>query len=109
MDRRPGTCLRSRSSRTRRSGPDVPDQLSCGRYRGKGDGPLLLINHWIQPFPPSPTLNAPIGRAGALRRRIERCDAERGVRGAIVAADFYQQSDLVKVAEQQNRKSSDPP
>ena len=52
-----------------------PAQLSCARYRGEQDSPLLLINHWIPPFPPSPTLNAQIGRAAFLRARIERCTA----------------------------------
>ena len=48
-------------------GATRPDQLSCKRYRGEADSPLLLINHWIPPFPPSPTLNAAIGRAPFLR------------------------------------------
>ena len=44
-----------------------PGQLSCARYRGTPDSPMLLLNHWIPPFPPSPTLNAQIGRAPFLR------------------------------------------
>jgi hypothetical protein len=43
-------------------GATRPDQLRCERYRGEADSPLLLINYWIPPFPPSPTLNATIGR-----------------------------------------------
>ncbi|HEX7609126.1 MAG TPA: hypothetical protein VF380_00510, partial [Solirubrobacteraceae bacterium] len=35
-----------------------PSQLSCARYRGEPDSPLLLVNYWIPPFPPSPSLNA---------------------------------------------------
>ena len=85
-----------------------PSQFSCARFRGEPGSPLLLINHWIDTFPPLPALNVPIGRADALRRRIEECEAKRGVRGAIVAEDFYQQSDLVKVAEQLNRKPLHP-
>jgi hypothetical protein len=81
-----------------------PDQLSCKRYRGEADSPLLLINHWIPPFPPSPTLNAAIGRAPFLRRRIERCLKERGLRGAIVAVDFYQRTSVVGVAKELNSR-----
>ena len=33
------------------------DQLSCARFRDESDGPLLLVNHWIPPFPPSVRLN----------------------------------------------------
>jgi hypothetical protein len=79
-------------------GATRPDQLSCSRYRGEAHSPLLLINHWIPPFPPSPTLNAAIGRAPFLRARIERCMRERGAKGAIVAVDFYQRTSLVSVA-----------
>jgi hypothetical protein len=86
-----------------------PGQLSCARFRGEPDSPLLLINNWIETFPPLPALNVPIGRAVALRRRIEECEAKRRVRGAIVAGDFYQQSALVEVAEQLNRKPAGPP
>jgi hypothetical protein len=81
-----------------------PSQLSCARARGEQDSPLLLINNWIETFPPLPALNAPIGHAETLRRRIAKCEAERGIPGAIVAGDFYEQSDLVKVAEQLNQE-----
>ncbi len=83
-------------------GARLPNQLSCARFRGEADSPILLVNNWIDTFPPQPLLNAPIGRALALRRRITRCASERSRRGEIVAMDFYQQSDLVKVAEQLN-------
>jgi hypothetical protein len=83
-----------------------PSRLSCARFRGEPDSPLLLLNHWLETFPPLPALNAPIGRATALRRRIEQCESERGVRGAIVAVDFYEQTDVVKVARQLNDESA---
>jgi hypothetical protein len=79
-----------------------PGQLSCARYRGTPASPLLLINHWIPPFPPSPTLNAQIGRAAFLRTRIERCTRERDVGGAILAVDFYERTAVVDVAKQLN-------
>jgi hypothetical protein len=84
-------------------GATRPDQLSCKRYRGDEHGPLLLINHWIPPFPPSPSLNAGIGRAAFLRGRIERCRKQREVKGAIVAVDFYQRTSVVDVAQELNR------
>ena len=83
-------------------GAQHPGQLSCARYRGTAASPLLLINHWVPPFPPSPTVNALIGRAAFLRARIRRCMSERGTRGAIVAVDFYQRTSVVKVAAQLN-------
>jgi hypothetical protein len=83
-------------------GATRPDQLSCARYRGEGDSPLLLINYWIPPFPPSPSLNALIGRAAFLRGHVERCLQKRGFRGAIVAVDFYQRTSVVEVAKELN-------
>ncbi|HTA34552.1 MAG TPA: hypothetical protein VK721_14125 [Solirubrobacteraceae bacterium] len=81
-------------------GATRPDQLSCKRYRGEQHSPLLLINHWIPPFPPSPSLNAAIGREAFLRTRIKRCLAQDGAKGAIVAVDFYQRTSVVKVARE---------
>ena len=79
-----------------------PGQLSCARYRGTKDSPLLLLNHWIPPFPPSPTINAQIGRAPFLHARILRCTLERHTPGAIVAVDFYQRTAVIKVAQELN-------
>jgi hypothetical protein len=79
-----------------------PHQLSCARYRGESSSPLLLINHWIPPFPPSAKLNEQIGRAPFLRRRIGSCDSQRAERGAIVAVDFYDRTAVVKVARELN-------
>ena len=79
-----------------------PSRLSCKRYRGQATSPLLLINHWIPPFPPSPTLNAGIGRPRFLRARIERCLKERGFEAAIVAVDFYDRTSIVEVARELN-------
>ena len=84
-----------------------PGQLSCARYRGSSDSPLLLINHWVPPFPPSPTVNAQIGRSPFLRGRIERCTADRGTHGAIVAVDFYQRTAVVDVARELNEGAGD--
>lgn len=81
-------------------GATRPDQLSCKRFRGEADSPLLLINYWIPPFPPSPSLNAGIGRATFLRGRVTRCLKDRGFKGAIVAVDFYQRTSVVQVAKE---------
>jgi hypothetical protein len=80
-------------------GAKRPSQLSCARFRGEPQGPLLLINHWIPPFPPSPRLNAAIGTRAFLRHRIRECMGERGFEGAIVAVDFYERTAVVGVAE----------
>ncbi len=83
-------------------GATRPDQLSCSRYRGEANSPLLLVNYWIPPFPPSPALNATIGHAAFMRRHVQRCLQKRGFKGAIVAVDFYQRTSVVGVAGELN-------
>jgi hypothetical protein len=83
-----------------------PSRLSCRRFRGKPDSPLLLVNHWIPPFPPSTRINAAIGHRAFLRSRLERCQRERGAEGAIVAVDFYERGSVVEVARRLNDRST---
>jgi hypothetical protein len=78
------------------------NQLSCTRSRGEQSSPLLLINHWIPPFPPSPSLNASIGSDSFLRKRVTRCQRERAAKGAIIAVDFYERTSVVEVAKELN-------
>lgn len=82
-------------------GAERPDELSCERFRGSADAPLLLLNHWIPPFPPSVTDNARIA-GEALRDRVERCRAERGQLPNLLAVDFYERSGVVEVGEELN-------
>ena len=83
-------------------GATRPSQLSCKRYRGEQNSPLLLLNYWIPPFPPSATLNAQIGRAPFLRGRLERCLRDRNAQGALLAVDFYERTSVVDVARALN-------
>jgi hypothetical protein len=82
-----------------------PSQLSCARFRGEEDSPLLLINYWIPPFPPNAALNAGIGRESVLRGHLDRCLKERGAKGAIIAVDFYERTSAVAVARAVNDRS----
>ena len=81
------------------------NQLSCRRYRGAKDSPLLLVNNWIPPFPPNPRTNAAVGARAFLRQRLERCLRKRGFAGAIVAVDFYNKTSVVDVARLLNSRS----
>ena len=81
-----------------------PSELTCRRYRGRPDSAILLVNHWIPPFPPSARANSAIGRRAVLRARVERCIRERSIRGAIVAVDFYERTSVIEAARQLNRR-----
>jgi hypothetical protein len=82
-------------------GATRPSQLSCSRYRGEADSPLLMLNHWIPPFPPSVTRNQSIGGA-FLRARVGRCERETGMLPNLLAVDFYERTGVVGIARSLN-------
>jgi hypothetical protein len=82
-------------------GARSPGQFSCRRFRGEPGSPILLLNHWIDTFPPSVSRNDRIG-ADFLERRTQRCGRERGLTPNLLAVDFYERSDVVEVARQLN-------
>ena len=82
-------------------GATTPAELRCARYRGSPESPLLLVNHWIPPFPPSVSRNERIG-GGFLRRRLERCERRRNLVPNLIAVDFYERSAVVELARERN-------
>ena len=62
---------------------------------------MLLLNHWIDTFPPSVSRNDRIG-ASFLERRARRCGQARGLTPNLLAVDFYERSDVVDVARRLN-------
>jgi hypothetical protein len=82
-------------------GATRPSQLSCDRYRGDADSPLLMLNHWIPPFPPSVTRNQAIGGT-FLRARVGRCERQRELLPNLLAVDFYERTGVVGIARDLN-------
>lgn len=80
-----------------------PSQLRCTRWRGDADSPILLLNHWIDRFPPRVSDNVRIGTRRFLERRIRRCTAVRGLAPGLVAVDFYDRTSLLDVVGRMNR------
>jgi hypothetical protein len=80
------------------------NELRCDRARGDADSPLLLLNHWIDTFPPSVARNRAIGGA-FLRRHLARCERERGLVPNLVAVDYYENSAVVRIAKRFNAGS----
>ena len=75
---------------------DSPE--ACFRNRGSANNPLFMINHWIERVNPSPGLAAKANAFELLIRRGRRCRDERGLLPNIVAVDFYDEGDLLEVA-----------
>jgi hypothetical protein len=85
------------------------EDLSNEPNRGGTDGSLLLMNHWITTPPTSrPSDAARINTREALMTRVEQCRSERGMVPNIIAVDFYQVGDLIKVVEELNRAGEAP-
>jgi hypothetical protein len=70
-------------------------QLSCKRFRGSADSPLLMLNHWADLFPPRLQANRPFQRERFILDRAHRCARVRGVTANLIAVDYYDQGRLI--------------
>jgi hypothetical protein len=84
-------------------GAQQPDQLRCTRYRGTASSPFLMLNHWIDRFPPPPSAHGAILTADFLRTRLADCARERGLPVSLIATDFYEEGAFIDVAAEINR------
>jgi hypothetical protein len=81
-----------------------PQDFRCTRYRGTASSPLLMLNNWIERFPPSPTAQRPVLTKAFLNRRIDECEKARGLPVSGIAVDFYDEGDVIAVADERNRR-----
>ena len=78
------------------------EAFTCEPARGGTGKPLFLVNHWISNTS-SPIANARVANATReLERRIDRCRAERGRAPTILAVDFVDVGDVVRVVADLN-------
>lgn len=82
--------------------------FTCRRYRGSADSPMLMLNNWVERFPPSPSAQRPVLTKAFLTKRIAQCERERGMPVSGVAVDFYDEGDLIEVASAHNRQPVSP-
>ncbi len=76
---------------------------ACDPGRGTPESPLLLMNHWIDRFPPPLTANAEIGARRPLLDRVESCRGSIGRIPNLIAVDFYERGDVIEAARTLNR------
>jgi hypothetical protein len=84
-------------------GNRTPDDFRCRRHRGAASSPLLMLNNWIERFPPSPRAQRPVLTRAFLNDRIDRCAKARGQPVSLIATDFYDEGDVIAVAAERNR------
>ncbi len=75
---------------------------SCEPGRGAPDSPLLLLNHWVDRFPPSPSANRRISDRESLLTRVRSCRRRRGAMPNLIAVDFYGSGAVLRFARELN-------
>jgi hypothetical protein len=83
-------------------GATRPSEFKCDRNRGQSDSPVLMVNNWIDRFPPQITDNRKVLRRQFIERRARRCARERGLPVSLIASDFYDQGRLVDAVRELN-------
>lgn len=75
---------------------------SCRPNRGPADAPLLLVNHWVETYPPNPRNADVVNRRDVIVDRARRCGEIRGRWPQLVAVDFVERGDIVGAAAELN-------
>lgn len=83
-------------------GVTKPADFSCARNRGDADSPLLMLNGWIDQFPPPLEANRAVTSFDFIVQRAQRCARERGMLPNLIATDFYDQGRLVDAVRDLN-------
>jgi len=78
-------------------------RTSCQPDRGTPESPLLLMNHWVDRFPPPARAARDANRRAVLLRRTRSCRARLGRPPNLIAVDFYERGDVVQTARELNR------
>jgi hypothetical protein len=79
-----------------------PEDLSCEPNRGLAESPIFQLNHWIERVTPSPADAENLNRYGFLLRRALQCQTERSRTPNLLAVNFYELGDVVRVADTLN-------
>jgi hypothetical protein len=80
-------------------GATTVKELSCKRFRGDADSPLLMLNNWADLFPPRLRANRPFQTKRFLLERSHECQRKRGMPVNLIAVDYYDQGDVVEAVK----------
>jgi len=75
---------------------------SCVANRGRESNPLFLINHWAAVYPPLPSKAQQVNTERFMLARVRRCSRIRKAFPSLIAVDFADIGDVVKVAAKVN-------
>jgi hypothetical protein len=77
---------------------------SCATSRGDDDSPILMLNHWVDDFPPRPSANARVNSKEQIVARAERCERRRRLPVSLIAVDHYDLGGVVAAANELNER-----
>ncbi|HVM24785.1 MAG TPA: hypothetical protein VM253_05250, partial [Candidatus Limnocylindrales bacterium] len=78
-------------------------RTACDPSRGTPESPLLIMNHWVDRFPPPLTAAEAVNRRSVLSQRIRACRDRLGRVPNVIAVDFYDRGDAIASARELNR------
>jgi hypothetical protein len=81
---------------------DFKSEASCGPNRGGTAGSLFLLNNFAANYPPKPSESRTFNAYDFLLARARRCQEIRGLLPNLVAVDFYDRGDVVRVVDELN-------
>jgi hypothetical protein len=76
--------------------------LTCAQGRGPASAPLFLVNNWLTTTAPSRSAALRVNNFAFLLARVQRCQAQRGMRANFVALDFTQIGQALDVIDALN-------
>ncbi|MGI9557297.1 MAG: hypothetical protein ACR2N5_05070, partial [Solirubrobacterales bacterium] len=81
---------------------ELAEGASCRPNRGDADNPIFQLNNWIEQPKPTQENARDTNEFKALLERSRRCERRRGLDANIVAVDFYEEGDVLGVANKLN-------
>ena len=86
---------------------EITGPKSCRPNRGDPDNPLFQMNNWIEKVPRNPQLQGEINARDVLLRRARVCRRVRGMKPNVLAVDYYNEGDVIGVANILNGVAAD--
>jgi hypothetical protein len=78
--------------------------FACTRNRGAADAPMLLVNHFLARLPPVPVEARLVNRYASIMAHVERCRRQRGMEPTVIAVDFFDTGDALRVVHDLNAR-----
>jgi hypothetical protein len=81
---------------------DTPQDFDCALKRGRPDSPLLGVNHWLKSFQRLVSNAELVNTYDVLKARVDECVEVRGRVPTMIAVNWYDRGDLLRVVDELN-------